>query len=172
MNSQRNTSDNNSYSIGFSLDKDWKKGDKEIAGINISPGINYNDNRSSISTFTTNYWSSEITAEGHAEIFWKLTIRSSAWYYLRQQTDIFAANNNAIRWNASLARKFLKGDKLELRATVSDILNQNIGYSRDAQDNYINENRYNTIRRYGLLSLIWVFSKGPDAKTPSTGDDD
>jgi hypothetical protein len=102
---------------------------------------------------------------------WKLSVRTDISWNLREQTDIFNRNNNVIRWNASLGRKFLKGDKLELRANVYDILNQNLGYTRDAQGAYITESRYNTIRRYGMLNLIWVFSKGPDTKTPGTDED-
>ncbi len=172
VNSVRNTNRNNSYTLEFSLDKDWKKGEKEIRGINLNPSINYNDNQSSISAFTTSYWSYEINATAYTELFWKITFNTEAWYFVRQQTSVFNANNNVLRWNASLSRKFLKGDKIEVRATMSDILNQNLGYFRDARDNYISENRYNTIRRHGLLSVIWVFAKGPDAKTPSTDDDD
>src|SRR5699024_9078351 len=113
VNGQRNNSKNNSYSIGVNLDKDWKKGDKSIAGFNAGPDFSYNDNRSSISTYTTSYWSVQIDADGYVELPWKLTARTSVVYNLREQTDIFSANNNVVRWNASLGRKFLKGETLE-----------------------------------------------------------
>jgi len=170
VNSVKNTSDNNRYTLGIDLNKDWKKKDKTIAGFNFGPSVTYNNNQSSISSFTTSYWSSEVTGEGYAEIFLKMRITTAVWYFLRQETPIFPTNNNVLRWDASLSRKFLKGDQLELKAGVYDILNQNIGYSRTAANNTIIENNYNTIRRHGLIKLTWQFTKGPDAK--KTTDDD
>jgi hypothetical protein len=171
VNDQLNISNNNSYSIGIDLNKEWQKDNKTVVDISLEPDISYYDNRSTISTFSTSYWTARINANMFVQLPWKLSVRTDISWNLREQTDIFNRNNNVIRWNASLGRKFLKGDKLELRANVYDILNQNLGYTRDAQGAYITESRYNTIRRYGMLNLIWVFSKGPDTKTPGTDED-
>ena len=167
INGQLNTSTNNNYSIGIDLSKEWQKDDKTIADISLEPEFSYNDNQSTISTYSTSFWSAEIKADAFVLLPYKISVRTDVSYNLREQTDIFNRNNNVIRWNASVGRKFTKGEKLELRASVYDILNQNLGYTRSADGPNITENRYNTIRRYGMLSLIWVFSKGPDAKTPT-----
>ncbi len=172
VNGGRNTSRNNNYGLEISIDKDWRKKDKEVAGISINPGINYYDNRASISAFTSSYWQAEISAEAYTELPWKLQIKTEAWWAIREKTEVFTANNNVIRWNASLSRKFLKGDKLELRAAVSDILNQNIGYRRDAQAAYITEDRYNTIRRHAIFSLTYLFSGGAGVVKNDDDDDD
>lgn len=165
VNGQRNEANNTSIGLSFEIDKDWMKGDKEVAGFSIEPGVDYYDNRATISRFANSYWLSDIRVDAYAELPWKLQVRTEAWANFRQKTEVFTANNNVIRWNASLGRKFLKGDKLEVRATVSDILNQNLGYRRDAQANYITEDRYNTIRRHALFSLVYLFSGGAGSVT-------
>ena len=164
-----NTSRINSYTLEAGLDKSFKKNDKEVAGINIRPGITYNDNHATISTFSTSYRSSEITTEDYVELPHKFRLSTVVQVNLRQRTDVFATNNNVVRWDATLARKFFKGDQLELRLSVFDILNQNIGFSRTASGNVITENSYNTIRRYGLLSLVWNFTKSPAGAAPASG---
>jgi hypothetical protein len=67
-----------------------------------------------------------------------------------------------------VSKKFLKNNQLELRAYVNDILNQNIGFQRLGNGNIITEQQYNTIKRYGMLSLIWNFTKAQGG-TPNTG---
>lgn len=166
INGQQNMSDNNAYNLGFSLNKDWTKNDKSVAGLSFSPEVTYNDNKATISTATTSYWSGGIEFNGYAELPWKLRINTSVQVNVRQRTGVFDRNNNVVQWDAYIARKFTKGDKAELRVSVFDILNQNIGYNRYGSDNYVTENSYNTIRRYGLLSLVWNFSKMPKG-TPS-----
>ncbi len=118
VNGERNTSRNNNYGLDLNIGKDWRKKDKEVAGIDLSVGGNYYDNSATISAFTTSYWQGEINADAYTELPWKLQIKTEAWWFLREKTEVFTANNNVIRWNASLGRKFLKGDKLELRATI------------------------------------------------------
>jgi hypothetical protein len=73
-----------------------------------------------------------------------------------------------IKWNAYIGKKFLKKDQLEVKLSVLDILDQNLGYSRYAQAGVITENSYNTIRRYGMLQLIWNFTHTP-AGAPASG---
>jgi hypothetical protein len=74
-----------------------------------------------------------------------------------------------MRWKAYVSKKFLKKSQLELRATMFDILNQNKGFDRDAKNGTTYENRYNTIGQYGMLSLIWNFTKAGIAAAPPTG---
>jgi hypothetical protein len=99
--------------------------------------------------------------EIHADLPWKLKVNTNIDANFRERVAEFDRNNNVIRWNAWIARKLLKGDVMEVRLSVFDILNQNLGYSRNAYNNQVTENSYNTIRRYGLLSVIWNFSNTP-----------
>lgn len=161
INGTRGTTTNNSYSVDVSFDRSWKKGssDTDRAGINVHPDFTYFDNRSSLSSLVTNYYQLEITGEAWVELPARFRISSSAWVNLRQRTDVFPTNNNVVRWDAYVARKFLKDNALEARIAVFDILNQNIGFNRTASPTNITENRYLTVRRYGLLMLVWNFTK-------------
>jgi Outer membrane protein beta-barrel family/Carboxypeptidase regulatory-like domain len=165
FNYQTNVSDNNSYSLGLYINK-YKKDKFEFS---FDPNITYNDNKATISTFTTSYWSSSNDVSGSYQLPHKFEIGTDVDVMIRQKTVIFTSNNNVVKWNAYIAKKFLKNDQLELRASVFDILNQNIGYSRNASGITITQSDYNTIRRYGMLNLVWNFTHTPAGAAPTQG---
>lgn len=70
-------------------------------------------------------------------------------------------------WNASIARGFLKNKRAEIKLSVSDLLNQNQGVSRNANQNYIEDTRYNVLQRYFLMSFTYSLNKaGNNAQGP------
>lgn len=156
INGQKNVSDNNSYTGGFDV---GYNSENEKFDISIEPSITYNDNRSTINTLTTSFWSTNVEFNTSYEFPLKFEVGTDVDWYIRQQTSIFDQNNNVFRWNAYVSKKLLKNDQLEIRASVFDILNQNLGFKRYAQNNYIYQDNYNMIRRYGLISLTWNFTK-------------
>ncbi len=163
INATTNKSDNNSYSIGMNFN--YNSEDEKIS-IGYEPEVSYNDNRSTINTQTTSFWTTEHSFNASYQLPLKFEIGTDINWYIRQKTSVFDQNNNVFRWNAYVAKKFLKNDQLELRFSAFDILNQNRGFSRYAQNNIITQENYNTIRRYGLLSLTWNFSKTAAGATP------
>ena len=56
---------------------------------------------------------------------------------------LFANNRNVVKWNASVGKKFLKDESLLTQFSVNDILNQNIGFNRNASSNNITERTCN-----------------------------
>lgn len=58
-------------------------------------------------------------------------------------------------WNATVSKFFMKGKKLELAFTVRDILNRNVGISRSANLNYVEDRRVSSLGRYGLVRLTY-----------------
>lgn len=156
VNGVTNTSTNNSYH--GSVYANYESEDEKLFwSINI--GGAYNDNNATISTQLTSYWTLENSFEISYDLPWKFAIGTDVNWFLRERTQVFDQNNNVIRWNGFISRKFLKNDQLELRASVFDILNQNLGFDRFGSDNYVGEQNYNTIRRYGMLMLTWDFTK-------------
>lgn len=157
VNGLQNTSNNNSYGGGFEVR--YEKENK--ISLSYSPGVTYYDNKSTISTYTTSYWTgnNELTLE--LQLPKKFEFGTNADWQIRQKTAVFDQNNSVLRWNAWIGKKMLKKDNLEIRASVFDILNQNVGFSRFAQNNYVTQDNYNTIRRYGMLSVIWNFTHTP-----------
>lgn len=157
INGQKNTNDNNTYSGG--LEFNYEK--EEQWEFSFSPGIAYNDNKATISAYSTSYWSSSSDASVSVKLPSKFRINTDVDMMFRQKTKVLNGNNNVIKWNASVSRTFLKNDQLILELSVYDILNQNLGFNRSAQGSTVTQETYNTIRRYGLLNLAWNFSHKP-----------
>lgn len=76
-----------------------------------------------------------------------------------QKTAVFADQRDVYLVNASIRKIISKNDQWELKASVNDIFNQNLGINRNASSNFISETTNQTIQRYFLFSLIWNFSK-------------
>lgn len=156
INGLKNKSQNASVSLSVSADYDKS----EKFNLKYSPGVTYNSNTSTINSGSaTNFWTYQQEIEGSVQLPFKFELGTEITWYIREKVTGFDRNNNVLIWNAYISKKFLKSDALELKASVYDILNQNIGFQRYGYGNMVNEETYNTIRRYGMLSLIWNFSK-------------
>ncbi len=59
-------------------------------------------------------------------------------------------------WKASVSKYLLKNQKLEIKLSVFDILNQNVGISRSNGLNFIENSEIISLGRYGLLSVIYA----------------
>lgn len=163
VNNVKNESNYNAYSIsGYA---NYESKDEKIM-VSLGVGPSYNDNSSSISTQVTSFWSVNYNFDASYEFPFKLRIGTDFDWSVREQTAVFDRNNNVFRWNAFVSKRFLKNDQLELKASVFDILNQNLGFTRNASNNYVTEQNYNTIRRYGMLTLTWNFTKTAMGATP------
>jgi hypothetical protein len=154
---KKNINNNNGYSLSLNFNYDKEK----KLNIMYRPSITYNSNNSSIAAASTDYFSYNNTLEASFQLPWKLEIGTDIDWDVRQRIAQFDRNNNAFLWNAYVSKKLLKNDQLEVRAAAFDILNQNIGYSRFGNNGNVTEQNYNVIQRYGMLSLIWNFTKSP-----------
>jgi len=76
-----------------------------------------------------------------------------------QKTAVFADQRDVYIVNASARKVISKNDQWEIKASVNDLFNQNLGINRNASSNFITETTNQTIQRYFLFSLIWNFSK-------------
>lgn len=166
VNDVNNITNSVSYTAGMYLSKDV---DKKYS-ISISPNATYTSSTSSVQkSIQTNYWTFSLSPNVDVYLPLKFQIHSDADINFRQKTSVFDNNTNVILWNAWVGKKFMKKDALLLKATVNDLLNQNLGFSRTVSNNYITQNTYATIQRYFMLSVVWNFTK---AGTASPGGDD
>ncbi|MBX2907307.1 MAG: outer membrane beta-barrel protein [Taibaiella sp.] len=161
----KNTNDNMAISFGPYLNYD--KEDK--FEFRWNPQISYNDNTSTNGRANTNYYIFNNDLNGSVQLPKKFEVGSSVDMMFRQKTPIFTSNNNVIKWNAYIEKKFLKKGQLATRFSVFDILNQNLGFSRNASGNIITQNSYGTIRRYAMLNVIWNFAHTPAGAPPPQG---
>ena len=149
---------NDNANFNFNLDF-WHEKENKYS-VRISPRASWNSSKSSLRPdVVTRYWTSDSDIEGTVFLPWKLELNSVVTFSFRQKTDAFSRDLNATRWNAYLGKKFWKNSAGEVRFSVFDILDQNIGFQRNANSNFISENTYTTIRRYWLLSFTWNFTK-------------
>jgi hypothetical protein len=149
---------NNSYNVGGGPSINYEK-EKKFS-IWIGTGFYRNFSKSSLQPdLVTRYWTQEHYADVNVFLPWKLEVNTSLEVNIRQKTTVFEKNNNSFRWNARIDRKILKNDVGRLRFSAFDILDQNIGFNRNINSNFISERTYDTLRRYFTLSFIWNFSK-------------
>lgn len=62
-------------------------------------------------------------------------------------------------WNASFSKFFMKNKRAELKMSAFDLLNKNIGISRNVSQNQIVDRSYNVISQYFLLSFTYSLQK-------------
>ncbi len=133
----------------------------EKFNFSIKPKLQRSLSRSSLNpAVKNNYWTYGGYADTWAALPWQLYIRSDVDANIRQKTSTFPGNEMIV-WNARLMKKLLKSKALEVGVIAHDILNQNIGFQRIINSNYISEQRYDMLGRYFLLSATWTFSKMP-----------
>jgi hypothetical protein len=95
----------------------------------------------------------------------KIEMNTDINFDLKQHLDAFASNPNQTIWNASLSKKVFKDKSGKIYLIANDILDQNKGFNRNINTNFISEERYSRISRYLLLKFEWSFNKMPGAQT-------
>ena len=147
--------------MGLGLNKSKEK--KYELGIYGS--ATYTQSVSSINSgVTTNYWTYDIRPNMDLFLPMKFQVHADLDYNIREKTPVFTSNNNVALLNTWIGKKFLKNDELLIKAIGNDLLNQNIGFSRTVNSNFISQNTYSTIKRYFMFSIVWNFNK---AGTPA-----
>lgn len=59
-------------------------------------------------------------------------------------------------WNFNLGKKILADDRAEIRASVTDVLNQNQSINRSVTETYIEDNANNVLGRYFMIVLTYM----------------
>ena len=161
VNSLLNTTRSGNYQLGLSINKSKEKKYE----LSLRSSATYTQSHSSVNAgVRTDYWTFNI---GPAlDLFGPLRfqVHGESDISLRQKTPVFTKNNNVVLLNAWIGKKFLKNDALLLKVSGNDLLNQNIGFNRTVNSNFISENTYSTIKRYFMFSIVWNFTK---AGTPA-----
>lgn len=101
VNGVKNVSDNNTYGFGLELGYDID----EKLDISYDPRINYSDNRSTISTNTSSYWTYQHDFEVEVQLPLKFEVGADLNWFIRQKTPVFTSNNNVMLLNAYVSKK-------------------------------------------------------------------
>lgn len=149
----------------------------EIQTSSISPSLSWNfgiDNKIDIMAaarlnisraeyslqpvLNSNYLQQVYNLEMTNYLTWGLTL-NNALNYTKNSGRADGFNIGVPFWNASVAKSFLKNKRAEIKLSVNDILNKNLGVTRSASQNYIEDLQYNVLRRYSMLSFTWALNK-------------
>jgi hypothetical protein len=161
VNGQQNITNSGNYGFGFDL---YKSKEKKF-DFSLSAFANYTNSKSTIQrSIATKYWTYEARFDGNIFLPLKFQIHGDVVYNIRQRTTAFDNNTNVAFVNGWVGKKFLPKDQLLLKVSVYDALNQNIGFNRTVNSNFISQNTYTTIQRYFMVTLVWNFTK---AGTPA-----
>lgn len=101
---------------------------------------------------------------------WGLTLQTDL-HYSAKAGYADGYNTRTLMWNAQLSQQFLRDKSLTLSLKVYDILNQNQNIRRTVNANYIDDIEYNSLARYGMITLSYRFNSFGKGKEPTGGGD-
>ncbi|MEL6923551.1 MAG: outer membrane beta-barrel protein [Bacteroidota bacterium] len=130
--------------------------------------LGYNQTRFDISedrnqNFNTPAWFAELRVPMGER--WELF--SSFDYSIYPNADAFGERLEVPIWEASVSVLLLKDKKLRLTLAAFDLLNQNLGVSRNSNFNYLEEVRIRSLGRYLMLKSAYSLSGFGGAKMVS-----
>jgi hypothetical protein len=149
--------DINTVSLGPEVRIDMAPSGKFDVALNA--GYNYNSSKYSLaSTNNTKFF----TQTYGADVNWQLPKQfflSTEFSYIINTNRTQEFNTSVPLWNASISKLFMRYNRGEIKLTAFDLLNQNIGITRTANQNYIEDKRVVTLQRYFLLSFTFSLTK-------------
>ncbi|MBS1513322.1 MAG: outer membrane beta-barrel protein [Bacteroidetes bacterium] len=131
----------------------------EKFSIETGASFNYNKTNYSLqSSLNASYFSQEYNLSADWELPAKFFLSSDFTYTINSQRAA-GFNTKVPLWNASISKQVLKYNRGELKLGARDLLNQNIGISRNTNNNYIEDARVLTLKRFFVLSFTYSLNK-------------
>ncbi len=154
-NTQENTI--NTITVGPQVRLDMSPTDK--LNLSLSAGFNYSNTEYSLpSARNSKYFTQEYGVDVDWQFARGFLLATDFNYRINNQyaTDF---NTKVPLWNASISKQVLHFNRGELKLSAKDLLNKNIGINRSANQNYIEDSRINSLRRFFLLSFTYNLTK-------------
>ena len=135
----------------FSLD--------EVIDINLVARHNYNNTNNAINkALNTNFITRVYNVDIINYLPFNIVVNQTLNYTINEGRA--PGFNTAVPiWNASISKFFLKNKRAELKISAFDILNKNIGVSRNVSQNQIVDQSYNVINQYFLIGFTYSLQK-------------
>ncbi|MBD0367703.1 MAG: outer membrane beta-barrel protein, partial [Flavisolibacter sp.] len=147
------------FSLGEELRVSYNH--EERLDVGISVGIDYNSVKNTLQK-NQNQNSSYYVYAASADISYTLPenfILSTDLDYATNTGLASGYNQSYFLWNASLSKQVFKNKRGELKLSINDILNQNTNVSRNTADNYIEDVRNLTLRRFAMLTFTYNLNR-------------
>ena len=137
--------------------------------ISGSAKLTYNDVRYSLlAGQNLHYWTETYSVEGNWWITKGLSFSSDMDYTHRSGLPA-GYNSSPLVWNASVGAQVFKNKRGMFQLQVFDILRQNTGFTRNTNQNYIEDVSYKALSRYWLLSFTYSISRFAGKAVKATG---
>ncbi len=125
----------------------------------VGTALNHNNTKYSLQpSFNNNYLSQEYSAS----VDWQMPkgfFFSTDFTYTVNSQRAAGFNLKVPLWNASISKQMLRFNRGELKLAARDLLNRNVGISRNTSNNYIEDSRVLTLRQFFLMSFTYSLSK-------------
>ena len=132
---------------------------KEILDFTLGTNVSYNAVKYSlVPQQNTDYWNQEYSFDANIYLPRGFSV-ASEFTFSRNTGYANGFNTNVALWNAGLAKQLFKNKKGEIKLQVFDILNENVGISRNANQNYIEDVYSKVLNRYLLVSFTYNISR-------------
>jgi len=150
---------NNIHTVTLGPDVRLDMSPTEKLDLSLGAGLNYSRSKYSLqSTRNSKYF----TQDYSAEISWQLPkgfFFATDFDYRINSQHVTGFNAKVPLWNASISKQMLHYNRGELKFSVNDLLDQNIGINRSTNQNYIEDSRVNSLRRFFLVSFTYSLTK-------------
>lgn len=145
------------FSAGPQVTLDMSPSDK--FSLSLEAGMDFNRTTYSLQPeAANNYLSQEYGITADWELPRGFFLRTDFIYSINTQRAA-GFNVKVPLWNASLSRQFLKFNRGEIKFSARDLLNRNVGITRNTSNSYIEDSRVLTLRQFFLLSFTYSLSK-------------
>lgn len=147
----------NTFTVGPRVKLDMSPTDK--LNLSVSADLNYSKTKYSLpSARDAKYFTQEYGIDADWQ-FAKGFLLATEFSYINNNQYTTGFNTKVPLWHASISKQMLHFNRGELKLSARDILNENVGVYRNANQNYIEDSRVNTLRRYFLLSFTYNLTK-------------
>jgi hypothetical protein len=127
--------------------------------LTLSAGVNYYKTHYGLQkSLNTDYLNQQYSTE----INWQLPRHfyfNTEFIYTVNSQRASGFNNQVPLWNAFISKQFLRFNRGEIKLSAFDLLKQNIGISRNTNENYIEDKRVKNLQRFFLLSFTYNLTK-------------
>ncbi|MEP6597004.1 MAG: outer membrane beta-barrel protein, partial [Ginsengibacter sp.] len=154
-----NTQENiiNTITVGPQVQLSMSPTDK--LNLSLSAEFNYSKTKYSLPNARTSKY---FTQEYGLDVDWQFAkgfLLATDFNYRINNQYATGFNTKVPLWNASISKQVLHFNRGELKLSAKDLLNKNIGINRSANQNYIEDSRVNSLRRFFLLSFTYNLTK-------------
>jgi hypothetical protein len=131
----------------------------DVIDINLTARYSFSNTNNAVNpTLNTNFLTKVFGADMTNYLPFNIVLNQSFNYAIN--TGRAEGFNTAIPiWNASFSKFFLKNKRAEIKMSAFDLLNKNIGISRNVSQNQIVDRSYNVISQYFLLTFTYSLQK-------------